>query len=682
MRRPTLVASALVAMSLVLSWPAASGAASPPVVSEQSERGPMAVTESAEAGLVRPGAGEKVRAIVQLSTPVLPLVGLSPTERDAQRAAIAADQDAVAQALVGTGSEVSQRFLDLPGASAILDGAGFDELTNSPSVARLRLDDVAHPMLDTSGPLVRADEAWSTATGAGYSIAILDTGVDNNHDMLAGKVVHQACFAEPHLPRFGSNGDCPNLKDTGGGARPCIYGDCEHGTHVAGIVAASDPTLNGVAPGANIVAERIVHEDNGLSYAYFSDIIRGLEDVYRVADTHQVVAANLSLGSRLYPSNCDGAEPLLYRAVQNLKDLGVATIAPSGNNAVTNGISFPACMSNVVSVGAVFSGKTFEAGFTPPADSIFVFSNAAAVLDLLAPGAPVVSSIWNLGPIGPPPPTTGERSGTSMASAHVAGAMAVLREADVGAGVATVDLVDHLRGVLRASAPCVRDPENGIDFARLDVRAALDWAGLPSAAFWDVDCNYWAEEAIDWLGHDPDGSAGAALPLAAGFDDGSFGPDLPITRGQDARMLHRLFAEPSPDGYEHGFVDVPAWITAAVNWLNWPGGPAAPDPLMTGNGSRFNPGSFITRAEKARQLYRAAGSPDLDPSCPATHGFSDVPAWVDDAVRWLTCPAHGPGGSVPIATGYQNDTFRPRTNITRAGAGRMLQRFEEAGHAS
>ena len=147
-------------------------------------------------------------------------------------------------------------------------------------------------------------------------------------------------------------------------------------------------------------------------------------------------------------------------------------------------------------------------------------------------------------------------------------------------------------------------------------------------------------------------------------------------------MLHRLFGEPSPGGFEHAFVDVPAWLTAAVNWLNWQGGPAAPDPLMTGSGSTFNPGAFITRAEKARQLYRAAGSPDLDPSCPQTHDFSDVPPWVDQAVRWLSCPAHGPGGSVAIATGYSGGTFRPGNNITRAGASRMLQRFNEAGHVA
>ena len=207
-------------------------------------------------------------------------------------------------------------------------------------------------------------------------------------------------------------------------------------------------------------------------------------------------------------------------------------------------------------------------------------------------------------------------------------------------------------------------------------------ADLPAALFWDIECGAWYEEAANWLGHDPDGTPGPAEPLAAGFTDGSFKGLSPITRAQDARMLFRLFGEPSPGGYTHSFTDVPPWVTAAVNWVNWPGGPASPEPLMTGFGSEFRPDDNITRAAKARQLFRAAGSPvaGVDFTC-TSHGFTDVPAWVEDAVVWLTCPDEGPGGVTPIATGYPEDnTFRPYNDITRAANGRMLQRFDEAGH--
>jgi hypothetical protein len=187
-----------------------------------------------------------------------------------------------------------------------------------------------------------------------------------------------------------------------------------------------------------------------------------------------------------------------------------------------------------------------------------------------------------------------------------------------------------------------------------------------------TDVPGWVDDAVDWM---------ICEDYATGYDDGTFRPTWNITRAQDARMVHRLFGEPAPGGgFTHSFTDVPPWVSAAANWMNWPGGPASPEPLMSGYGSTFAPNANITRAQKARQLFRAAGSPAIDASCPATHGFSDVPPWVDEAVRWLTCPAHGPGGSTAIATGYRDGTFRPNNPITRAETARMLQRFDEAGH--
>ena len=242
---------------------------------------------------------------------------------------------------------------------------------------------------------------------------------------------------------------------------------------------------------------------------------------------------------------------------------------------------------------------------------------------------------------------------------------------------AALHLANHLHGLLRAAGPCIEDPGNGIGFTRIDVKAALDHTGLPSALFWDVDCDYWAEGAVDWLGFDPDGN-GPMQPLASGFADGSFGGGQPITRAQDARMVYRLFGEPDPSPYQHGFNDVPGWVDDAVVWINWPGGPASPEPLMAGFGSQFGPNNNITRAQKARQLWRAAGQPASQ--C-GPHGFTDVPPWVTEAVSWLTCPLDGPDGTTPIATGYPQDhTLRPDNDIPRAANGRLLQRFDDAGY--
>ena len=678
-RFTALTALAAVTLIVVVAATPSSAQSEPP----EARTGPPA--ESPQLGtpqVAEPAPGETTRVIVELATPTRGAAELAPGEQASQQRAIAGTQANVRSAVAGTGSAVVSDFKNLPGMAVEATAGGLERLRASPDVADIRPDHVARPLLDVSTALVRADEAWPTATGAGYSIAVLDTGVDSGHDFLDGKVVHEACFADDTIAGNDPVGDCPNGQNSQSGvgaAAPCGYTGCDHGTHVAGI-ATSDGDLAsdggnypGVARGANIVAEQVFHDDNGEALAYFSDIVEALEDVFAVRDTYSVAAVNLSLGGFLFGSFCDDQiEPLMYDAVQDLKDEGVATVVASGNDGVVNGIAFPACLSNVISVGNVLSGKGGS-----QTDGVAFDSNAAAILRLLAPGSPITSAVPDASA---PRNLVSAKGGTSMAAPHVAGAVAVLRQSGVGAGLDEVDLVDQIHGFMRASGPCIKDPGNGIDYARLDVKEAMDWSGLPSALFWDVDCGVWFEDAADWIGFDPDGTPGALKPLAAGYPDGSFRGNNSITRGQDARMLYRLFDEPDPSPYTHGFTDVPAWLTDAVNWVNWPAGPASPDPLMSGTGSLFEPDDPITRAEKARQLHRAAGSPVIDPSCPATHGFTDVPAWVDTAVRWLTCPAHGPGGTTAIAEGYPDDTFRPNNPITRAETARMLQRFDTAGH--
>jgi subtilisin family serine protease len=680
--RLAVVTLATLLLTFVPAKPASAQAEPPAARSGPSSAvaGPSAPT------VVEPAPGETTRVIVELATPTRPPAELAPVEEAAQEQAIAATQAEVAVGLDDTGAEVVATFDQVPGMAVEATAEGLDQLRSDPDVVAVRPDGVVRPLLDVSTALVRADEAWPDADGTGYSVAIIDTGVDGGHDFLDTKVVHEACFADDTIPNNAPAGDCPNgqSSQTGTGAAvPCAFAGCDHGTHVAGIATSDgDPgedavSYPGVAKGATIVAEQVFHNDAGGALAYFSDIVEALNDVYSVRDDHAVAAVNMSLGGFLFDTFCDDQiEPLMFDAVQNLKDEGIPTVVASGNDGVVNALSFPACLSNVISVGSVISGKDGS-----QADGIAFDSNAAPFLRLLAPGSPITSAQPDATA---PRNDTRSRSGTSMAAPHVAGAIAVLREAGVGEPVDEVDRADRLHGVVRASGVCLEDPGNGIGYARLDVRAAIDWAGLPSALFWDIDCDYWAQAAIDWLGFDPDGTLGPAQPLAAGFTDGTFRPTLPITRAQDARMLHRLFGEPDPAPYAHSFVDVPAWVDDAVDWVNWPGGPASPDPLMTGTGNRFKPNANITRGEKARQLYRAAGSlprAQIELQCPS-HPFTDVPPWVDDAVLWLTCPAFGPDGTTAIATGYGDNTFRPNNPITRAQTARMLERFDQAGHVT
>lgn len=150
----------------------------------------------------------------------------------------------------------------------------------------------------------------------------------------------------------------------------------------------------------------------------------------------------------------------------------------------------------------------------------------------------------------------------------------------------------------------------------------------------------------------------AEAGVGHGFDLGatSFVPGVTVL---DAVLdwLDRVVAEGA--GCADPFYDTPAWIDAAAEW-------AYCGPFLTGYPDHtFRPGAPISRAEVARLLYRVAGAPDvagLD-----DHGFSDVPAWVDDAVTWLAA-----GGYVE---GFPDGTFRPDAAITRGQLTRMQHRI-------
>jgi subtilisin family serine protease len=132
----------------------------------------------------------------------------------------------------------------------------------------------------------------------------------------------------------------------------------------------------------------------------------------------------------------------MYNAVRRLRDIGIATVAASGNDAWTNTVAMPACLSNVISVGS-----------TNDDDRVSSFSNSSETLTMLAPGRSIRSAAVGGG--------SAFSSGTSMATPHVAGAIASLREAYPSATVAEMENAIVLSGLP------VLDDRNGLTFPRL-----------------------------------------------------------------------------------------------------------------------------------------------------------------------------------------------------------------------
>jgi subtilisin family serine protease len=375
------------------------------------------------------------RVIVELRLASGPHVpegrGASPAAIDAQRRAIADAGARVLARLQGGGPRLLHRYQTVPYLALEVSASDLQALNSAGAaqdIVRVMDDAILRPVLAQSVPLVEGDQAWATGyDGNGTTIAVLDTGVDGQHPFLSGKLIEEACYSS--TVAGSSQSFCPNglNQQLGpGAAAPCSLADCLHGTHVAGIAAGSGAAFSGVAKGARIMGVQVFSlilsplncgGTAPCAGAYSSDIIAGLERVYAVAAARQIVAVNLSLAGGAFAAPCDD-QP--YKPIiDNLRSIGVATVVATGNNGSTSNISAPACVSSAISVGS-----------TDKNDVVSWFSNTASFMSLFAPGESILSSV----------PGGGYQvlSGTSMATPHVAGAWAVLRQAAPGAGVTAV----------------------------------------------------------------------------------------------------------------------------------------------------------------------------------------------------------------------------------------------------
>ncbi|MBI1776420.1 MAG: S8 family serine peptidase [Proteobacteria bacterium] len=308
-----------------------------------------------------------------------------------------------------------------------------------------------------SVPQIGADRLWALGYKAeGRTVAILDTGVDATHPFFGGRVVAEACFSTSGA---GYTSLCRNggpFEEGAGAGRNCdplIYG-CFHGTHVAGIAAGAGRAFSGVAPASGIAAVKVFAKlDPSLCGADTrvcigasdADIMLALDWVYRNASRLDIAAVNLSLGGGAVPGFCDD-QPIKVQ-IDALRARGVATVIAAGNDGDPRHISYPACISSAIAVGAVTK-----------ADRDASFSNLWPLTLLLAPGDGIYSSL--------PGGQFGYLSGTSMATPHVAGSWALLQSAAGAAGV------DRILAALSATGIGVADPVTRVAHPRINVAAA------------------------------------------------------------------------------------------------------------------------------------------------------------------------------------------------------------------
>jgi subtilisin family serine protease len=351
------------------------------------------------------------------------------------------------------------------GVAANINPAALDQLAKDDTVARVEPDVTARITLDTSVDEIHARETWQLSdgnnnplTGVGKRIAIIDTGVDYAHPDLGG------CLG-------------PNCKVIGGwnflanNADP--LDDNGHGTHVAA-TAAGNGLLKGVAPDAKILAYKVCNSGGSCSG---SDIIRAIDyatDPDRDGDlSDHVDVASMSLGGG---GNPDDAMSI---AVDNASYAGVVCTVAAGNSGPgISTINSPGTARSAITVAAAC--KSAQVGVDSRcAGPVASFSSRGPLVwdgsdlhkpDVSAPGVNICAARFANAFAGSPTCFDTQHvriSGTSMATPHVAGAAALIRQAYPGYDPEQVKLL------LKTSARSLGVSANDQGAGEIDLRAAI-----------------------------------------------------------------------------------------------------------------------------------------------------------------------------------------------------------------
>jgi subtilisin family serine protease len=294
---------------------------------------------------------------------------------------------------------VAQAKKDLPAFwNAVTRSGPGGARTIAAGFGKLWLNGKRHTTLDQSTGQIGAPAAWQAGwTGAQVDVAVIDSGIDSTHPDLAGKVVATANFTtEPGGDLLG------------------------HGTHVASIIggsgAASDGRYRGVAPGVRLLDAKVCTSDDGCPD---DAILAGME---WAAAQHRASVVNMSLGQWDTP----GVD-LVEQAVNDLSArYGTLFVIAAGNSGPSAGsIDSPASADAALAVGAV-DRQDQIAGFSSRGPRS---GDGGLKPDVTAPGVQIVAARAAGTLLGDP---VGEEyvalSGTSMATPHVSGAAAILRQ--------------------------------------------------------------------------------------------------------------------------------------------------------------------------------------------------------------------------------------------------------------
>lgn len=354
---------------------------------------------------------------------------------------------AVAAAAGGADVQAVLDFQHLPAAAWQLSSpAALQRLRGTPGVRAVHENAALHAVSVSDLAFIRAPAAAALgATGAGTTIAVVDGGLQSAYLASAdfGGCTGVATPASCRVVLLHST-------------YPGASGATAHGTNVSAIAL-------GTAPGAKLAMFDVF---NGTT-ASVADLLNAMSLAIGYQATYNIVAINLSIGDgSSHASTCTGSA--FASAVASAHNAGILTVAAAGNSGSKTGLADPACAPGVVSVGAVYDANYGTTGWVASGlaagscsdasgpDVVTCFSQSASYLSLLAPGTYVAA-----------PDAALTMTGTSQATPHVSGAVAVLR-----ASYPSESLTATLQR-LQTAGLAVTDPATGRSVPRVDLLGAV-----------------------------------------------------------------------------------------------------------------------------------------------------------------------------------------------------------------
>lgn len=408
-----------------------------------------------------------------------------------------------------TGSTVATAALGVPIEDVEVVQDGFSVQTVQSS-SLINLDDF------------RNDPRFAGIDGSGYSVVILDTGIDSDHPFFGADLDNNG-VADRIVASVDFTGSGTGAEDIQG-----------HGSNVASIALSSDGTHTGMAPGANIISLKVLNDFGSGSFAWVES---ALQWVIANASTFNIVSTNMSLGdgsNRNTPVGLFGIDDEL----STLNSMGIINVAAAGNdyfNYQTPGVAAPAADPNTLAVGAVWDGNNGSVNwgsgasdFSTAADRLTSFTQRSdTMVGIFAPGAFITGAAPGGG--------TSSFGGTSQAAPHIAGIVAIaqqLAQQSLGRLLTPAEF----ESLIISSGVTINDGDDeddnvtntNDDYQRIDVFAlgeAILNLSSPSTAdpqngYWEVTLGISGVENIDFgnrmLPEDPDDQISEAVPFSVG----------------------------------------------------------------------------------------------------------------------------------------------------------------------